>query len=213
MSDKIEIVYYTLGDTYIHNARTKLAKTMMQWNNNFKADYVLHLDSDMVFESEDVFKLIKSAKENDLDIVSGIYFTKSQSGTHPLVFKEIKDKNIKNGSIEYLSTYPSKLFEADGVGFGFLLCKPKVYADLFKKYGWFFFDYERTQWGQNCGEDVVWCKRVREEGYRIMVEPKIILGHAGGVVGIDNYKAFEFKKRFGALWYEKIEELIHSEKN
>jgi len=192
------VVSITKGDTYIHEARTKLAKAMLRAYADFQFEWILHVDSDSVFSAEDVEKLVRHAEQKKFDILSGVYFTKD-SRHYPLIFKKHKVKGTKkknlylegrDASYLYLEELPKKrFFEADSLGFGFLLCRPEVYQALIKKHGWYFFDYKRTEWGQNCGEDLVWCERVRALGYKVMVDSEVIIGHAGGVVRFEDYKA------------------------
>ena len=54
----------------IYTSRNSLAMKAIQT----EADYVLWLDSDMVFEPDTLERLMKTLTENNLDIVTGLYF-------------------------------------------------------------------------------------------------------------------------------------------
>lgn len=179
------------NDTYIHNSRTKLARRMLELHAKNPFDWVMHIDSDMVFTAQDVDTLLKIVGKNNLVAVSGLYFSKNYDAVLPLVFKE------DNGSWVYFENIPKNkdFFEASGVGLGFFLCKPYVYYSLQKKFGNNFFDCSWDSQGRIIGEDQVFCKRLRELGYKIFVVPKVKVLHAGGLVGYREHLAWLQEKK------------------
>lgn len=165
----------------IYTSRNDLATLAIQ--NEF--DYVLWLDSDMQFQPDTLIRLMDTLKKNDLDIVTGLYFRRVAPYS-PVLF----DKLEMNGDICDFSEFkeiPKELFEVGGCGFGCVLMKTDVFFDVQTKFGNMF-----APMGNN-GEDVAFCIRARECGFKIWCDPSVICGHVGHIV-IDN-KLFELSKQ------------------
>ena len=181
-------ITYGLSQHYmcnIYHVRTKCLGASIERGVNQKPfdgkvdyDFLMWIDSDMVFTPEDFFKLI----EHDLDIVSGIY-KMSDDVNYATVenmdekyFEEwmyyqfMQDKDIENKK--------GKLFKVDYTGLGWMLVRKGVIEKM--KYPYF---YPRKQaWKQYGWEEFVWddvefCMRVREMGHDIWIDPNIRIGH------------------------------------
>lgn len=146
----------------IYDSRNKLAAKAMK--DEF--DYVLWLDSDMVFSPDILEKLVA----DDKDIVSGLYFRRSHPYS-PVIFK---DSELKDGRLVWsdYTDYPKEeLFKVAGAGFGCVLMKTDVIFDMAGKFGdWFTPLY-------SSGEDLAFCYRARELGYEIWCDSRIKCGH------------------------------------
>lgn len=146
----------------IYDSRNKLAAKAMK--DEF--DYVLWLDSDMVFSPDILEKLVA----DDKDIVSGLYFRRS----HPYSPVIYKDSELKDGRLVWsdYTDYPKEeLFKVAGAGFGCVLMKTDVIFDMAGKFGdWFTPLY-------SSGEDLAFCYRARELGYEIWCDSRIRCGH------------------------------------
>jgi len=142
-------------------------------------DYMMWIDSDMVFTPDQFFKLLDA----DKDIVSGVY--KMHNNYHyATVEKWDHDHFIKHGSYEFLNEESIKqkkdLFPVAYTGFGWMLIKKGVFESL--EYPWFqptWKEYERD--GKTIREftmeDVAFCDMIKDKGFDIWVDPKIIVGH------------------------------------
>ena len=64
---------------------------------------------------------------------------------------------------------PTMLCEVDAVGFGALLMKMDVLDGM--EFPWFKFD--------DCGEDIYFCVRAKEHGFKVWLDPTYVLGHIG----------------------------------
>lgn len=165
----------------VYAARNDLATTAIQQD----FDYVLWLDSDMVFEPDVMERMFKTLKENDLDILTGLYFRRVVPYT-PVLFDRL---NIEDEICDWseFAEIPEGLFEVGGCGFGCVLMKTDVFYDVQSKFGNMF-----APIGNN-GEDVAFCWRARQCGFKIMCDPSIIFGHVR--TSVVNEKFFEvFKK-------------------
>ena len=163
----------------IYTSRDDLARYAMK--EGF--DYVLWLDSDMVFPEDFHERMLKTLTENNLDILSGIYY-KRKPPYSPVIFDKMQLKG-KIWDYSWLDDVPDSLFEVGACGFGCVLLKTEVLMSVQLKHGYLFHPM------QNGGEDVAFCVRARDCGYRIMCDPTIVCGHVGNVVITDTlYKQY-----------------------
>lgn len=165
----------------IYTSRNDLATLAIQ--NEF--DYVFWLDSDMQFKPDTFIRMMDTMQKHDLDILSGLYFRRVAPYS-PVLF----DKLEMNGDICDFSEFeeiPKELFEVGGCGFGCVLMKTDVFFDVQTKFGNMF-----APMGNN-GEDVAFCIRARECGFKIWCDPSVICGHVGHMV-VDN-KLFELSRQ------------------
>lgn len=145
-------------------------------------DYVLWLDSDMVFKPDTLIRMMDTLQKNDLDILTGLCFRRVPPYTPTLFDKlEMDGGNCIHTEFDEI---PEELFEVGGCGFAAVLMKTDVFLDVSAKFGAMF-----TPIGSN-GEDASFCMRARECGYKIYCDPKIVIGHVGNIVVDDVfYKA------------------------
>lgn len=164
----------------IYTSRNSLAMMAIQMD----ADFVFWLDSDMVFKSDTLVRMMDTLKKNDIDILTGLYFRRVPPYS-PVLF----DKLEQNGEITEFSEFnkiPDELFEVGGCGFGCVLMKTDVFFDVQSKFGNMF-----APRGNN-GEDVAFCIRARECGYKIYCDPSIVCGHVGySVIDDQFYRVFQ----------------------
>lgn len=154
----------------VYTSRNELAKKAIAMD----ADYVLWLDSDMFFEPDLLERLFKTLKEKNLDFLSGLYFRRVPPFTPVLFDKlEITDKGAEWSEYQDL---PADLFEIGGCGFGCVLMKTDIILEVAGKFGDMFTPMA------NAGEDLSFCIRARECGYKLYCDPKITLGHVGQTV-------------------------------
>lgn len=158
--------------TYIHVARSALLYQAI----DTEATHIMFIDSDMVFPTDGVDRLIA----HDKDIVGGLYHKRTEN--HPaVIFTQIEDKlvNITRSMGRFSD---DELFEVDVIGTGFLLIK----MDIFKKMEPPFFYYGDPEEFRlkktplfDLGEDTTFCLKARKNGYKIFCDPTIKLGHIG----------------------------------
>lgn len=161
----------------IYDSRNSLAEQALKAN----ADYVLWLDSDMVFEPDTLERLLA----DDKDMVGALYFRRAVPFT-PVIYSDYKG-NIEDGLIwTPQKEYPQSLFEVAGIGFGCVLMKTDILFNMIAKFkDWF------TPLGHS-GEDLSFCYRAKELGYSIWCDPTIKMGHeAKMVITEEFYKMYE----------------------
>lgn len=154
----------------VYSSRNELSKKAIQMG----VDWILWLDSDMVFNSDTLIKMMDICEEKSLDILSGLYFRRV-SPFSPVLYKSL---NITDEGCDWaeFTEIPTELFKADGIGFGCVLMKSDVLMDVAGKFGNLFAPIKGV------GEDLSFCWRARECGYEIYCDPSIELGHVGHTI-------------------------------
>lgn len=163
----------------VHQGRNNIASKCYD-------DYLLFIDSDMAFPVDGLNKLIASKK----DIIGAVYYSR-KSPNLPLVFKE------NEGKYSNYEDFPEdKVFECDAIGTGFLLISKKVLEAFDKaineKKFRLPFDFMHTEHHVELGEDMAFCNRAKQLGFKIYADPTIQMGHVGkDVITRNNYLAWK----------------------
>jgi len=161
----------------IYTSRNKLAQKAIE----MEADYVLWLDSDMTFQPDLMEKMFDRLKKDKLDILTGLYFRRVHPYSPVLFDRFDRDGDVFNWS--EFQELPEEPFEVGGCGFGCVLMDAGVFLDVQGKFGNMFAPIGNT------GEDLAFCWRARECGYKIICDPDIVPGHFGHIiVNKDLYK-------------------------
>jgi GT2 family glycosyltransferase len=146
--------------------------------NNF--DYVMFIDSDMIFQSDSLQRLIDANK----DIVSGLAFMRKPP-YNPCIYSKLKLGEGTEIICETAKTYGKGIQEIEGVGAAFCLVKTKVFKDIYEKRQQCFFPI------MGYGEDLAFCLRARSCGYKIYVDTDNKIGHIGQIICTEStYKAW-----------------------
>lgn len=162
-------VSFLMG-SLIYDSRNRLAALAM----DLESDYILWLDSDMVFQPDTLERMMAVLDEHEeIDILSGLYFRRATPFT-PVAFDKLDVGD--NGMLEFedLAEIPDGLKEIAGCGFGCVLMRTQCLYDIAGKYGGVWFSPMA-----NAGEDCAFCIRARDEGFRIWLDPSIECGHMG----------------------------------
>lgn len=159
----------------IYTSRNSLAAQAIQ----AEADYVLWLDSDMVFEPNLLERMMAVLTENDLDILTGLYFRRTPPYS-PVLFDKLE---IKDNITEWseFPEIPNHLFEVGGCGFGCVLMRTDPFLDVQSKFGNMFAPFGDT------GEDLAFCWRARQCGFKVWCDPTIICGHVGYTISDEKF--------------------------
>jgi len=131
-----------------------------------EADYIMFVDADMQHPAEIITQLLA----HQLPVVSGMYF--HQAPPHlPVVYKH------KEG-IHYTHYYDypkDELFTVDLVGMGCMLVDTKIFKHIELPY--FGYRSSRKDGIVEGTEEVIFCEKIREAGFDIVVDPKIQCTH------------------------------------
>ena len=152
----------------------------LPWDGKLEYDYQLWIDSDIVFNLENFYRILWMQK----DIASGWYCTEDGKTTSCAHWLE-EDDFSKNGGVmnhEMLDSIGKrrKPFTVDYTGFGWTLIKKGVFEHAEMKYPWFAPQMQVFESGEvqdMCGEDVSFCLDALKAGFEIWVDPKCRVGH------------------------------------
>mgnify|MGYP001179880563 CR=1 FL=1 len=152
----------------------------LPWDGKLEYDYQLWIDSDIVFNLENFYRILWMQK----DIASGWYCTEDGKTTSCAHWLE-EDDFSKNGGVmnhEMLDSIGKrrKPFTVDYTGFGWTLIKKGVFEHAEMKYPWFAPQMQVFESGEvqdMCGEDVSFCLDAIKAGFEIWVDPKCRVGH------------------------------------
>lgn len=162
-SDGVRFDVEILSGTLVYSARDKLAKKAV----NEGYTHTLWLDSDMIFNEDLLDDLMFSGEQ----FVTGIYHTR-RPPHGSCIFKDIRLDSIS----KYMGNdYPKNTFEIAGCGFGCVLIDVQVIKDVLMTYGEAFLPVH------GLGEDIAFCQRVHDLGYKMYCEPAVRLGHIGHI--------------------------------
>ena len=123
--------------------------------------HLIFIDSDMVFSTDAVTKLL----ERDKDII-GVNYNMRQ-------FPPTSTVQLAQGE-----TIQKELFRCNGVATGFMLIKMEIFKKLEKP--WFhvgIIDEKTLE-----GHDYRFCRKAREAGYEVWCDPTIPVGHIGDYI-------------------------------
>jgi len=187
-------------ESLISRARNASAAAALANNS----DYLFFIDTDVIFNPRDLFKLL----EADKDICVGLYpkkyisqqkldFLFKKFSKLPSCWKEL----VGDLSSEIKPQQLNKIIEVNYAATGFMLIKTKVFKEIAKQkpeikykndidgymsYGDNFYDFFRCQVNPDTkkyeSEDYGFCKLWQECGGKIHAIPEIKLGHRGSYV-------------------------------
>lgn len=132
--------------------------------------HLMFIDADMVFPDDGVMQLFKQ----DKDIIGANYNVRldptSPDFSGPTVKMLVDGKPVSMVNKDF----PTELFECYALGTGFMMIKTEVFKKL--KYPYFEAIIDRK--GHHT-EDVEFCRRANEAGFKIYCDPTIKMGHIG----------------------------------
>ena len=162
------------------------------FNGKLDYDYIMWIDSDMVFNPDQLIDLIESTDVHN--VVAGHYLMADCKSS-----AVVKDWNTeyfsKNGSFEFMTPKDietwknatgSKFIPVSYVGLGFFAIKKEVLDKL--KYPYYNSELQqiKTEDGSLlvdiCGEDVALCKNIQSAGYQVFVNADIRIGHEKSLI-------------------------------
>lgn len=175
-----ETSYTVLSNTLIYIARNVIAGNALQAG----FDRVFWMDSDMIFPADALVKLSKDMDENNLDFVTGLYFTRRppiKPNAFSSLWWEQKDDGIDTGA-DHLWEYPeNQLVEIAAAGFGCCLTSVDLIRRIGDKFGSPFTPID------GMGEDLAFCLRARKAGAKLWLDTSVKCGHIGQMVFDEAY--------------------------
>lgn len=131
----------------------------------FQGEWLFFVDDDQVLRRDTLLRLLA----HNVDIVGALYSTK-----HPPFIPTVFKDELEPGKL-YRHAFWSALGASRGltpcvaVGTGAMLVRRRVFETIPKP--WF-------HWGQGESDDVFFCRKAREHGFKIHVDTNAVVGHA-----------------------------------
>ena len=191
--DKVvgKFVFYEAASASTSRNRNEVLEKALK----HQCDYALMIDTDMTFEADLLFHLIKTAENNPGCVVSGI----GCIGAPPFL-PAMFTWNKEEGQHDHIQVWDEeKLLKVDAVGsFGMLIPKDvikKLPTDPFNHI-YDFYDKKEKQWDRELRHDLAFSKRCRDAKIPIIINPQVKLGHLRLYSStVDDYKLNrDFKK-------------------
>ena len=143
-----------------------------------EADWLLMVDSDMVFPHTSIETLLFDAVDHDAQVAGGLCFGANlEFGQFPTLYRNIDDRP------HVWFDYPrDQVIEVDATGSAFTLTHRSAYEDHRYSNEWPWF-HRRHVFGTKekpdayLGEDISWCWWLREKGAKIVVDTGLKIGH------------------------------------
>lgn len=155
------------------------------------ADWLLMLDSDMVFDEDLLARLMAEADAQEVPILGGLCFAGGRSGT---IYPTIYEEGVTDGHVWVtpVKEYPENtLIKCGGTGGACLLVHRQVFAAMQRPYPdgygtladgrrnpypWFVEGLVGPN-GEPYGEDIAFCRKARQLGIPVHVHTGVKLGH------------------------------------
>lgn len=180
-------------------------KVIDLWYKSKSSEWLLFIDSDIVFTPEDVQKLLHFSDKNKRPVVSGVYFISfdrevSIMEPTPCIFNlDEKKENLKR-----LSEIPvDSLVKVDVTGLGFCLINRSAITKLIKisPKESFFYEYARRD-GYFLGEDVTFFIKLKKTGIQAYAHTGVLLKHI---------KPFCVDVAYNNLWKKNEDFILNKE--
>jgi glycosyltransferase involved in cell wall biosynthesis len=135
----------------------KARNLIIQLARDRHLDYVVMIDSDIVFPNTGILQLIETMEKFDAKIGAGLYFQQTPEGILPTA------GTIVDGKYALLKEWNEPRL-VDCAGMGFTLITKELFDIEFAFEDW-------------AGEDYVFCARAKALGHKIVFDPKVSCGH------------------------------------
>lgn len=173
------------GCSVVSRARNLLAQDLLE----SPCDYLLFIDSDINFEPDAIFRLMAWISEDPKKgIVAAVPRVRAVDTRYITNLDYDEDKQLTMNRMG--------LVRAEEVATAFMMVRREVFLDMRKAHPEWeyydertgrtlhaFFDFQVLDKGY-IGEDFLFCRRTRELGYEVWIDPTITLGH----MGVQEYK-------------------------
>ena len=184
----IEIVISQNYSSVVHFARAKClggdarkGPGQKPFQGELDYDYIMWIDSDIVFNDEDFFKLLESPHDvtcgrymmDDMQHFAAVRIWDTEYYRQNGTFKFLKEDDIQ----QYKTTSRSRYMPVAYAGMGWMLIRSGIIEHL--QYPWFYRPLEQigADIRDMSSEDVAFCKNLQEIGIPIMLDTDIRVGH------------------------------------
>lgn len=153
----------------------------------FEGDWLCFIDSDMMFSSDTLTRLLA---HGDLDIVSGTYCRRSPP--YDYMIWDTDERPIK-------APLPKAVFEVGLTGAAFTIIRRRVFEAMSQP--WF----EHGKFGNPHApdEDVYFCRKARQLGFRVWTDPTVQVWHLYGGAVAPGPEGYPVHKHGSVKWLDQ----------
>ncbi len=175
---KFNLITHTSANVW--KGRNEIAEHFMATD----ADYLLFIDADMIFEPQDLVKLVEAIQTTpDAGLVGGFYTSRDEL-LRPLI-SWTDDDGFQFGMqevIERLIESRGKMVEADLIPTGFMIIRREVFEA--HPNPWFIVESKQDKKGEwhHFSSDNVFVRKTQEAGFKTYGHFGIELGHIGSYI-------------------------------
>ena len=157
----------------VYDARNRLMDAAVK--DGF--DYILWVDSDMVFEPDALQTLYADMQETGADIVAGLYVSRKPP-IHPVIYSKCRMDKDDDGQdaivVRKFLDYPQNaVFPVEAMGFGLCMMTTELCKKLLEEEGPPFIPIP------GLGEDLSFCVRANDHGAKMFCDSRIKCRHIG----------------------------------
>jgi GT2 family glycosyltransferase len=156
---------------YIPAERDLLLERAIEW----QADFAVMCDDDMVLPADALVLLLETlAADPAAGIVGALYY--SRDGLRPMAVDGWDPDSVSSGWIPAFGE--AEPVAVDGVGFGCVAIRVSAVREFARPFFPAHVFIEPSDGRVRiCNEDYLFCRRVRESGYRVLLHPGVRCGH------------------------------------
>ena len=169
--DKHEVTIHLEPLSLVYVARERIVEVAIKGGY----DYVLFVDSDMVF-TPDLLKRLLAANK---DIVSGLAFMRKPP-YNPCIYTRMRIGEAGEREEELLKDFDAGLIQIEGCGLACCLIKTSVLKTMRSHNSslfWPLYGY---------GEDLTFCIKARKDKFEIWAETRAKVGHIGHTIILED---------------------------
>lgn len=180
-----KLAMYQTDSVVIPKARNDCVAQAKKMN----AEWLMFIDSDMVFEPNYVEMLL----EHDKDVVGGLCVKRVPPFNSTVYFRQSNKMYVPLDGADPSALKLNSLINVDGTGTAFLLVRMSVFDKLEQPY----FAMPEGAEGGVLGEDLYFCEKLDKAGVEMYVDTGVMVGHLGEY-------PYTYLDRLSYLEYERL---------
>jgi hypothetical protein len=175
----VEAYMVSANYTYLDLTRNKIVEGL----NQYDWDYCLMVDSDISITNSNSENIFKRWKESGKDFIAGIYANRKPPHL-PHIFALSADKKAYNPLIVWPE---NDMFPVDAAATGFMLFTKSALSKIKNPKPFNYTNYGHPT--SQLGEDLSFCKKMKNAGVQLWADPFVKLGHQSSIIyTIDDFK-------------------------
>src|SRR3990167_2103091 len=163
----------TATSCYVNASRNRLLEKFREADRLTNFDYIIWIDSDIVFSWQDCNKIVESLKNNRAHVLTGLYFNFIDHKLTPM----LNDYNIEEDRYT-TSELQGKSRHVDSAGLGFTIQTGASLRKMMGDHGIDFFGFRKSKHGKLIGEDNLFFEFAKKSGFQPWLDETLRVCHA-----------------------------------